>query len=143
MQNKIYVFNTIVTHDLSDNTYVLSSLKDKIELPYFEIISPRYMLNEIRSNIKNLFTTNTIRFLEEIIVSFTELQNEIVLSYIEQNYNSNIFNLDKDICIITGTILAEKIPSNLYWHKFEHSINLDNPDITQTVVDYCIQKSLV
>lgn len=143
MKNKIYVFNTIITHDLSNRTYVLSSSKDKIELPFFEIISPRYMLNEIRSNIKNLFKINTIRFLEEIIISFTEIQNEIILAYIEKNYDLDTFDIDNNIFVIAGTILSEKLPSNLMWHTFDHSVNLEKPNITETVIDYCIQKSLI
>lgn len=140
--NKIYVFNNIITIDDKSNTnWVLSLDQSKIYFPFFEISSPRYIYNETRFNIKNLFKINTIKFIEEIIVSFIDIQNEFLLEYISQLNNSK-FNLDQDIFILSSTILTSKTDSILYWNKFNYEFNLNKSDIQTTIIDYCIQRSI-
>lgn len=140
--SKIYVFNTIITSDLQNQkSYILSSSKDRILFPYFEIHSPRYLFNEIRCNIKNLFKQDSIRFIEEIIISFTEIQNELIISYVE-NLQDSTFDLNNDMFILASVILSEKLQSALTWTNFNYTIDIENPDIIESIIDYSLQKSL-
>lgn len=141
--SNLYVFNSIVTFDeKTKNNYVLSLNNNKIELPFFQITTPRYLYNETRFNIKNLFKSDTIRFIEEIIISFMDVQNELLIEYVSQ-LNSNIFDTDNDLFILSSVILAEKIETTLYWNQFDYEINLQKPDIQSSIIDYSIQRSIV
>jgi hypothetical protein len=140
--SKIYVFNSIITNDLKDKkSYILSASKDKIVFPYFEIQSPRYLFNEIRCNIKNLFKPDSIRFIEEIIISFTEIQNELIINYVE-NLQDSTFDLNNDIFILSSTILSEKLTTPLVWTHFNYTIDIENPNVVDSIIDYSLQKSL-
>lgn len=141
--NKLYVFNNILTVDTETETnWVLSSDKYHIYFPFFEITCPRHLYNETRINIKNLFEKDSIKFIEEIIVSFIDIQNEFLLTYIEE-LKSEIFDLEKDIFLLCSVILANKIETTQFWNKFNYEINFTKPDIQTTIIDYCLQKSLV
>ena len=140
--NKIYTFNVILTYDQKTQTnYILSSHKDEIYFPFFEISNTRYLFNETRTNIKNLFHLNTIRFIEEIIVSYIDIQNEFLLDYITQ-LDSKQFNLDNDVFVLCSTILTSRFDSVLSWNKFNYELNLQKPDIKTAVIDFCIQRSI-
>lgn len=140
--NKIYVFNSILTIDERTQTnWILSSDKHHIHFPFFEINHPRHLHNETRINLKNLFKSDTIKFIEEIIISFIDIQNQFLLDYIE-SLHSNIFNLNNDVFILCSTILTEKIESSLFWNKFSYEINLTKPDLQTAIIDYCIQRSI-
>lgn len=142
MSNKTYVFNIVLTYDQRTQTnYILSSKKDEIYFPFFEINNTRYLFNETRSNIKNLFHLNTIKFIEEIIVSYVDIQNEFLFDYIEQ-LETTQFDLNNDIFILCSTILSGKFNSILYWNKFNYELNLQKPDIKTTLIDFCIQRSI-
>lgn len=141
--NKVYVFNNILTIDTKTETnWVLSSDKYHIHFPVFEILYPRYLYNETRINIKNLFKKDSIQFIEEIMVSFIDIQNEFLLEYIKE-LKSEIFDLDKDIFLLSSIILTDKIESTQFWNKFNYEISLTKPDIQTTIIDYCIQKSII
>lgn len=139
--SKIYVFNTLLTSEENTN-YILSTDKHKIYFPFFEISSPRYLYNETRINIKNLFRTDTIKFIEEIIVSFIDIQNEFLLEYISKLGFTKV-DIEQDIFLLSSTILASKVDSELFWNKFDYQIRLDKPDIQTTIIDYCIQRTIL
>lgn len=141
--NKLYVFNNILTVDQDTETnWVLSSDKHHIRFPFFEISSPRYLYNETRIHLKNLFKQDEIKFIEEIIVSFIDIQNPFLMEYIS-SLESTTFDLDKDLFILCSTILTSKIDSILFWNKFDYEINIIKPDIQMSIIDYCIQRCSV
>lgn len=143
MSSKIYVFNSVLTIDERTQTnWILSTDKHHIHFPFFEIYSPRYLYNETRINLKNLFKSDMIQFVEEIILSFIDIQNELLITYIE-SLNSPIFDIHKDIFILCSTILTEKLDSGLFWNNFNYEIDLTKPDIQTAIIDYCVQKSIV
>lgn len=139
--NKVYVYNSIITTDhQSKQNYILSSSNDNIVFPRFEIESSRFLHNEIKCKIKNLFKTNTIRFIEEIIISFIDIQNELLIKYID---TSGLKSDHDDIFLLSSIILSSKIDSHLYWKNFNYEINFQSEDIVTTLIDYCLQKSLI
>jgi len=141
--SKLYLFNSILTTDQkTDTNWILSLDKYHIHFPFFEISSPRYLHNEARINIKNLFTKDSIKFIEEIIISFIDIQNPFLIEYID-SLQLPVFDLDKDIFILCSTILTSKIDSRLFWNKFNYEISFTKPDIQTAIIDYCIQKSTI
>lgn len=141
--NKIYSTNIIVSSDTdSQKNYVLSNSNKEIIFPFFEITSPRFLFNEIRSNVRSLFSLESIKFIEEIILSFTEVQNEYLIKYIE-SLKLELFDTDNDIQILSCIILAEKIDSSIYWHPFKYDSTLQQADLKMSLIDYCIQKSIL
>lgn len=141
--NKLYVFNSILTIDQKTETnWILSLDKHHIYFPFFEISSPRYLYNESRINLKNLFSQDKIRFIEEIMISFIDVQNPFLIEYIN-TLQSPLFDMDKDMFVLCSTILTSKIESTLFWNKFNYEISFTKPDIQTAIIDYCIQKSVV
>lgn len=137
--NNVYVFNSIITIDhQTQKNYILSSSNTEINFPYFQIESPRYLHNEIKCKVKNFFKTNTIRFIEEIIISFLDIQNEHLIQYAEKTISPT----NDDIILLCSIILSDKLNTNLYWQNFNYQINLKNEDLVTTIIDYCLQKSL-
>lgn len=147
---KLINLNCIITADPnSKNIYVLSTREDRVALPYFEISSPKFLYNEIRYNIKSMFD-NIIKFLEEIIISFVDIQNLLVFDLLEKHKDTYHVNLDEDVILLTGLVLHEKMMSDsLYWVPIHNVMvpteisSLDTEDIHLKVVRYVFEKIIV
>jgi hypothetical protein len=139
----LYTFYTIISSDINKNeNYILSTDKKDIILPYSQITTPRVMINEIKYNIKNMFDSGIIKFIEEIIVSYIDIQNEILLEYV-QKLTDNTFNIDNDLFLSCGVIMNKKSTSKLFWTKFDYSLDEKMKDPTYSLIDITIQKSLL
>lgn len=137
----IYVINCILTSDQnSKSTYILSDNQTDIILPFFRIENPRFIYNQIRYDIKNLFVSKQ-RLPEEILVSFIEVENDFLIEYVEKNKQYPI-DLNKDIVVLCGIILGFKDDSKLHWKKYEFNLDTKNSNPLQSIVDHTIQKSL-
>lgn len=146
MNNKIFVFNSIISIDsITKNCCVLSTQKNKITLPVFEIEQPRHLQNEIRYNTKNLFSTDLIKTIEQIIISDLEIQNELLYNYIIEEYNDNNikYNLDKDIFLCSSIIIGNKLNNKLYWCEFNHLKDIKNMTAVESLINYLLGKSIV
>ena len=140
---KLYTFFNIISSDINKNeNYILSTDKNNIVLPYSEISTPRVMINEIKYNVKNMFDTGMVNFIEEVIISYIDIQNDMLLEYVTKLDNNN-FNLDQDLFLLCGVITNKKSTSKLFWTKFDYALDekINNPIFA--LIDTTIQKSLL
>lgn len=144
--SKIFIVNTILTSDVKHNkSYVLSTKEDKVELPVHSIVSPRHLFNETRYIVKNYFDKESIQFLEEIVISSSELQNEFVFEYLNSiKEDSSQYDIEKDIFILNSIVLHNKLRSvNLHWCSFSYDSEEKMQNPLFAIIDTTIQKSLV
>ena len=139
--SRVFVTSCILTSDLNtDVSYVLSEQNEKLRLPTFQVVAPRLLMNEIRYNVFHMFEPASFSFMEEIILSRLEIQNEFLLSYIS-NLKDNRYDMDQDIFILNGLILSKKETqrnTNLCWKSFSY----DSPDITDSPIMAILDMSI-
>ena len=139
--SRLFVTSCILTSDLNtDVSYVLSEQNEKLRLPTFQVVAPRLLMNEIRYNVFHMFEPASFSFMEEIILSRLEIQNEFLLSYIS-NLKDNRYDMDQDIFILNGLILSKKETqrnTNLCWKSFSY----DSPDITDSPIMAILDMSI-
>ena len=139
--SRVFVTSCILTSDLNtDVSYVLSEQNEKLRLPTFQVVAPRLLMNEIRYNVFHMFEPASFSFMEEIILSRLEIQNEFLLSYIS-NLKDNRYDMDQDIFILNGVILSKKETqrnTNLCWKSFSY----DSPDITDSPIMAILDMSI-
>ena len=131
--SRVFVTSCILTSDLNtDVAYVLSEQNETIRLPTFQVVSPRLLMNEIRYNVFHMFEPASFSFMEEIMLSHLEIQNEFLLSYIS-NLKDDRYDMDEDMFILNGLILSKKETqrnTNLCWKSFSY----DSPDIINSPI---------
>ena len=131
--SRVFVTSCILTSDLNtDVSYVLSEQNEKLRLPTFQVVAPRLLMNEIRYNVFHMFEPASFSFMEEIILSRLEIQNEFLLSYIS-NLKDNRYDMDQDMFILNGLILSKKETqrnTNLHWKSFSY----DSPEIANSPI---------
>ena len=139
--SRVFVTSCILTSDLNtDVSYVLSEQNEKLRLPTFQVVAPRLLMNEIRYNVFHMFEPASFSFMEEIILSRLEIQNEFLLSYIS-NLKDNRYDMDQDIFILNGLILSKKETqrnTSLCWKSFSY----DSPDITDSPIMAILDMSI-
>ena len=139
--SRVFVTSCILTSDLNtDVSYVLSEQNEKLRLPTFQVVAPRLLMNEIRYNVFHMFEPTSFSFMEEIILSRLEIQNEVLLSYIS-TLKDNRYDMDQDIFILNGLILSKKETqrnTNLCWKSFSY----DSPDITDSPIMAILDMSI-
>ena len=139
--SRVFVTSCILTSDLNtDVSYVLSEDNEKLRLPTFQVVAPRLLMNEIRYNVFHMFEPASFSFMEEIILSRLEIQNEFLLSYIS-NLKDNRYDINQDIFILNGLILSKKETqrnTNLCWKSFSY----DSPDITDSPIMAILDMSI-
>ena len=139
--SRVFVTSCILTSDLNtDVSYVLSEQNEKLRLPTFQVVAPRLLMNEIRYNVFHMFEPASFSFMEEIILSRLEIQNEFLLSYIS-NLKDNRYDMDQDMFILNGLILSKKETqrnTNLCWKSFSY----DSPDITDSPIMAILDMSI-
>ena len=139
--SRLFVTSCILTSDLNtDVSYVLSEENEKLRLPTFQVVAPRLLMNEIRYNVFHMFEPASFSFMEEIVLSHLEIQNEFLLSYIS-NLKDNRYDMDQDIFILNGLILSKKETqrnTSLCWKSFSY----DSPDITDSPIMAILDMSI-
>ena len=139
--SRIFVTSCILTSDLNtDVAYVLSEQNEKLRLPTFQVVAPRLLMNEIRYNVFHMFEPASFSFMEEIMLSRLEIQNEFLLSYIS-DLKDNRYDMDQDMFILNGLILSKKETqrnTNLCWKSFSY----DSPDITDSPIMAILDMSI-
>ena len=139
--SRVFVTSCILTSDLNtDVAYVLSEQKDTLRLPTFQVVSPRLLMNEIRYNIFHMFEPASFSFMEEIMLSHLEIQNEFLLSYIS-NLKDDRYDMDQDMFILNGVILSKQETqrnTNLGWKSFSH----DSPEIRDSPIMAMLDMSI-
>ena len=139
--SRVFVTSCILTSDLNtDVSYVLSEQNEKLRLPTFQVVAPRLLMNEIRYNVFHMFAPASFSFMEEIMLSRLEIQNEFLLSYIS-DLKDNRYDMDQDMFILNGLILSKKETqrnTNLCWKSFSY----DSPDITDSPIMAILDMSI-
>lgn len=150
MTNKIIVVNVIITaNPLSNDVLLLSTDKDKLILPSIEITNPKFLYDEIRGNIRNMFDDGVIKYLEEIVISFLDIQNPLLLNLIDSNRDIYEDINDSDIILLCGTILHKKLQtSSLNWKSIENTVlkqkiySKTNGDI-ENIIKYVFEQMVI
>lgn len=140
---KLYTVYCIITADTKKKqNYVLSTESKEIILPICEMTQTRSLHNEIRYNIKKMFDVDIIKFIEEILVSYTEIQSEPTIKYIEELNKDNTYDLNNSLFILCGVVMEKKQSNTFKWKKYEFSQEtMNNPLFS--IIDYTIQKSMI
>ena len=140
---KLYAVYCIITADISKKqNYVLSTKENEIQLPVFELHNAQTIHNEIRYYAKKMFDDNMIQFIEEVLVSYTDIQSDLVLKYIHELNKDNSFDLADSLFLLCGIVIEKKNCKNAYWNKYDFTDNsFANPLFS--IIDRTIQKSLL
>lgn len=140
--NKLYAILTIITPDIkAQKNYILSVSNKDIILPILNIESIEFLHNELRHNIKNIFSKDIRDIIENIKVSYLEIQNDLALSYIK-DININDFYKKNDLFLLVGMVLDKKYDSNFFWNEFKFRSN-KVATIIDNIIDFTIQKSVL
>lgn len=140
---KLYTVYSIITADTKKKqNYVLSTESKNIVLPICEMTNARTLHNEIRYNVKKMFDTDIIRFIEEILVSYTEIQSEPTIKYIEEINADQTYDMNNSLFVLCGIVMEKKQSKMFKWKKYEFSQDtMHNPLFS--IIDYTIQKSMI
>lgn len=140
---KIYVVYCIVTADTKKKqNYVLSTDSKEIVLPICEITNARTIHNEIRYNVKKIFDADIIKFIEEILISYLDIETEPMIKYIESINKDKTYDIDKNLFILCGIVMEKKQSKSFKWKKYDFSQEaITNP--LYSIIDFTIQKSLI
>lgn len=132
--SNIKVFGCFITVDGgSQNIFACSTKKDELDLPYFHIENAKMLYHEIRYNIQHMFVENMIKFLEEIVISFIDIQNYLLLDIVEKSKDKYSDIEDNDIILLCGIVLHEKLKTDsMYWVPIS---NILFPKNIQTIMD--------
>lgn len=129
----------IITADIEkEKTYIISTDTKNIILPTYEVVKPRFLMNEVRYNIKKMFAENEVKFLEEILLSKIDIQNDFVIDYLSKTLKQ--FDPDNDVALLCCATLDKKIPHQLHWRNFsipEEKEKTDNPLFY--IIDFALQ----
>lgn len=141
--SQLLTSNCIITFDKKLNSICLlsTSQKDKIIFPTFKIESAKNILNETRYQIKNLFSDENVKFVQDIIISTIDIQNELYIQYLNElgyKYDEN-----NDIIILNSVVLADKYKSRLFWRTYDHMIDIKSKDVFGLLIDHILQKTIL
>lgn len=145
MSNIFSIYCILSVDHLKKENLVISSSKDGLKFPIYKIQYPRMLHNEMRYNMQSMLMPNTynIDLIKNISFSYIDIQNELILHYIEKNYNEDV-DVNKDVFIFSSTILDKIYPLNgLYWYKFDFVKSLTDMDLDNSIIDFVVQKSIL
>lgn len=146
--SNIFVVYTILSIDhVKKHNLIVSSAKDRIEFPIYKIEHPRSLHNEIRYNLQTMLLDKTYdkEIISKISFSYIDVQNELVLKYMENFYSDDErFDTNNDIFILVNIIIEKPYPlSQFEWRKFDFAKSITNMDLVTSIVDFTIQKSIL
>lgn len=133
-----------VDHKKKENL-IVSAQKDDIILPVFQIQYPKLLWNELRYQISELFFDNNYNkeLIKNITFSYTGIQNELVIKYIQSLNNPN-YDIENDLFILSCVILEEPYDiKNLHWNRFKFVKSLQDMTILNSIIDFVIQQGVL
>jgi hypothetical protein len=143
---KIHAIYCVFAVDYSKKeNLIITESKDRILFPIREIENPRHLHNEIHYNLQSFFkkTTYNPEILKNINFSHLDIQNDLVYKYLEDKPSTNI-DLEKDILLLCGAILESPYDlESLEWKKFDFVKSFSDMDITNSVIDFVVEKSIL
>lgn len=142
----IYGVSCILTidHDRRQNL-VISKDKDNIILPIFKIDYPRLLFNEIKYNIQQILSNEYDKeIIKRINFSYTDIQNEFLIKYIEDTKNYT-FDTNNDVFILTSMILEKpyELHGGCLWKQFDFIKSFNNMSAFNSLVDFIIEKTII
>lgn len=148
MSNIISCYCLITADKRSKKIFIASTKENDIVLPITTIGSPKFLYNELKYNIQQMFAKNTIQFLEEIIISFIDIQNHHLLNLLDASKNIYAdIDMDQDITLLCGVVLHNTILSEtLYWIPVENKLMSNQPEklnATEHVLYYVFDKMIL
>jgi hypothetical protein len=101
-------------------------------------------LNEIRYNVKSIFDSKVIKFIEQVIVSGLDIKNELLIDYIKEIDTHQIYDLDHDLFLLCGIVIQKLdiVDPNFNWLKFKYSIQDKVSQPVYGIIDSILQNSL-
>ena len=140
----IYSIYAIIgaNHKFKKN-YILSVHDQGIFLPIEKINNIKFLHNEIRYNIKNMFYDKTSDLVQHINLSYTEVQHPLALRYIDSINNNNNIYTENDLFILTGLVLDQNHESKLSWQEFYFKKDIKNISIIDNIIDFTIEKTVL
>jgi len=140
---RIKVFNIVITYDKKiSSTVILSTDKKKIVLPYFLINNPYMIRSEIRYLTKGLFNDNRLSHPELVEISYLDIQNSILIDYIESEKETYQYDQKKDLCLYSGIVLSEKNKSNFFWLPI-NQIQKEKIEPIDILIDFTIKNLML
>ena len=129
MSNIVACYCLITADNRSKKIFVASSKEDEIVFPTITINSPKFLYNELKYHIQEMFIKNAIQFLEEITISFIDIQNYHLLNLLDISSDTYNINTEEDIIILCGVVLHTTILSdNIHWIPVENKLMANQPE---------------
>jgi hypothetical protein len=140
---RVKVFNIVITYDKkSSSTVILSTDKKKIILPYFLINNPYMIRSEIRYLTKGLFNDHRLSHPELVEISYLDIQNTVLIDYIESEKENYEYDQEKDLCLYSGIVLSEKNKSNFFWLPI-NQIQKEKIEPIDILIDFTIKNLML
>ena len=134
------LFCIISTDSKIRKNYILSSDKDRIVLPLIKLENTRYIHNEIRYHIKNMFSSDLSGLIQHTELSYIEFQHNLALEYIESLNNGEQYN---DLLLLIGLILSQPYHTNYTWKEFVLKSKPSDIGLIENIIDFTIQKTVI
>lgn len=133
-----------VDHDKKQN-FVLSTNTEEIQFPIVQVEHPKFLYNEIRYHFANFFLKETYNpeIIRGIGFSYTDIQNELIIKYIDDKVKE--LDTNNDLFMLCGGVIEKTyiLNNNFSWNAFEFSKSFDNTDLTISLIDFIIGKSIL
>lgn len=142
--SQILSSSCILTFDQKNSIICILSTEqnNKIVFPTFRIESTKNLHNEIRYQIKNLFIDDNAKFIEDIVVSYTDIQNNLYVDYLKE-LGVTSFDENNDIILLNSIVVGDKFNTKLYWRPYDHTIDIKNKDTFGLLIDHILQKTIL
>lgn len=137
MNTKVLVLFCVLSYDnIKKSSCVLSITPNEIVLPFTVIEYTKTLKNELRYKIKALLDHEKSKLnLEDIIISYLDIQNDLCIDYLTDNNNYN-FNIDTDLCLLCGIILDKHYNTSLNWVNANLLQDLTKKQQVDFIIDY-------
>jgi hypothetical protein len=138
---QIKVFHLVFSYDLKNqNTYILSINNENIILPYSIIDKPIFIQEQIKTTILGFFQDPTIKNIIDIDICMLEIQNDLLIKYIEDNNDKYSYDQNEDLCLLSSTIMLDKNFSLLHWLPIEFETDLAKKKSVDFLIDDTIKR---
>jgi hypothetical protein len=138
---QIKILHLVFSYDLKNkNTYILSTNSDDIIVPYSIIDKPIFIQEQIKTTILGFFQDPTIKNIIDIDVCMLEIQNDLLMRYIEDNNDKYSYDQNEDLCMLSSTIMLDKNFSMLNWLPIEFETDLSKKKSVDFLIDDTLKR---
>lgn len=138
---QIKILHLVFSYDLKNNsTCILSTNSEHIMLPYSIIDKPIFIQEQIKTTILGFFQDPTIKTIVDIDVCMLEIQNDLLIKYIEDNNDKYLYDQNEDLCMFSSTIMLDKNFSILNWIPIEFETDLSKKKSVDFLIDDTLKR---